>query len=64
MVARVARALAVPGTRGGSNTARSESAPTGSTAAGSEQESESDLEQQSKTAKHNKLAKRKKNSKL
>lgn len=36
---RVARVLEEPGTRGGSNTARSESAPTGSTAAGSEQES-------------------------
>lgn len=36
--AQVAPALAAPGTRGGSDTALSESALTGSTAAGSEQE--------------------------
>lgn len=38
MEAQVAPALAVPGTRDGSNTALSESAPTGSTAAGSERD--------------------------
>lgn len=58
---QVAPVLAVPGTRGGSNTALSENAPMGSTAADSEQdvkESELHSEQQRKTTEQNELAKR------
>lgn len=57
---QVAPALAAPGTPSGSDTAPSESAPMGSTAAGSKRQSESSLEQTSKAHSINKLGEEKK----